>query len=849
MAKLYPPYIEGKIPAQSGMALKVPFRLNRAVSIKEIKKIVARIKTVSTGQWLGTITTSYFNTEINNYFADFKDENNEHIISDFISENLKIGQYYKIQLAFENEQGELGYYSSIGVFKYTSEPSIYIEGMSDDKLTNLYTYIGVYNQKDKDPTEKVYSYQFDVYRGSEIIATSGLQLHDSTQDEKTYESRDTWVLNQSLDMGQIYQIKYSVNTINGMSAYRSYNITNTELDVDDILKCEIFAENDYKNGCINIKLKLKEFEGLKTGGFLISRSSSEDGYQTWNDIMKFTLLGDATLPTDLWTDYTVKQGVGYKYSIQRFNDSGFYSTRIMNKEPVIADFEDMFLYDGKRQLRISFNPKITSFKTTLLETKIDTIGGKYPFVFRNGNVEYKEFPISGLISYLSDENELFMSNIELGFYEEQAHRHSTSAIHNSNFTTRSTALTSENIMAERNFKMNVLAWLTNGKPKIFKSPTEGNFIVRLMNTSFSPNDTVGRMLHTFSSTAYEIADYDFKNLIDLGFIQDKSIESKIFIMETISFKDCNDELGLTRYNNYLDNYSGGVYTAEFREVPAGTLFNLSFLNGKSPVTISIPSNGIYTVNIYDQPLIGISVKELPYGIQSLTGYIDVGYYNSHQEVGDFSAVRKVAIVDKIYQQIGYTSNLIDDLDNFKFKVGYFYYLKAETRPSKRVYYNKGKYYNDSKFLDEIVISPNYLYQVVNRDEKWFDGNNKNQTLFNSPSYAIKIKIDEDDKEETIYIGNYDNAGSYVLPNMKKITSLWVGSGIVIDCIYQEKEYIYCAEEDDKNIASLKATWNQKKNELKELIESNGNEIEIENKKKEVENSYNIFLNSLRDSID
>jgi hypothetical protein len=35
------------------------------------------------------------------------------------------------------------------------------------------------------------------------------------------------------------------------------------------------------------------------------------------------------------------------------------------------------------------------------------LGGKYPFFFRNGNTEYKDFPISALISMLSDENENF----------------------------------------------------------------------------------------------------------------------------------------------------------------------------------------------------------------------------------------------------------------------------------------------------------------------------------------------------------------------------------------------------------------------------------------------------------
>nr|DAG21681.1 MAG TPA: hypothetical protein [Caudoviricetes sp.] len=60
-------------------------------------------------------------------------------------------------------------------------------------------------------------------------------------------------------------------------------------------------------------------------------------------------------------------------------------------------------------------------------------------------------------------------------------------------------------------------WLENGKPKLFRSPGEGNYIVRLLNNSLSPNDTLGRMLHTFSCTAYEIADYTYENLLKYGF--------------------------------------------------------------------------------------------------------------------------------------------------------------------------------------------------------------------------------------------------------------------------------------------------------------------------------------------
>jgi hypothetical protein len=41
---------------------------------------------------------------------------------------------------------------------------------------------------------------------------------------------------------------------------------------------------------------------------------------------------------------------------------------------------------------------MTSFKNNILESKVNTIGSKYPYIFRNGSVKYKEFPIAGLIS-------------------------------------------------------------------------------------------------------------------------------------------------------------------------------------------------------------------------------------------------------------------------------------------------------------------------------------------------------------------------------------------------------------------------------------------------------------------
>ena len=198
----------------------------------------------------------------------------------------------------------------------------------------------------------------------------------------------------------------------------------------------------------------------------------------------------------LYNDNTVTFGEVYKYGWQENYQEP--ASIQWHDSPIILYSDYMFLSDKDKQLKISFNPKVSSMKETILETKQDTIGGKYPIFYRNSQVRYREIPISGLISYLMDDYEQFATNEELGLAAAD--------------TARTTSLTNYNIIAERKFREKVLNWLNDGKPKLFRSMTEGTFIVRLMNVSLSPNDTVGRMIWTFSATAYEIDENTYDNL-------------------------------------------------------------------------------------------------------------------------------------------------------------------------------------------------------------------------------------------------------------------------------------------------------------------------------------------------
>ena len=272
--------------------------------------------------------------------------------------------------------------------------------------------------------------------------------------------------------------------------------------IDPEIRADLLPELNYENGYVTINLQGHyNDEGLEyaaTGAFRILRASDEDDFATWNEILKFALYGQQPSRW-IWQDMTVKQGVTYQYALQQYNDHNLVSNRLTS-EKIYVDFEHAFLYDGDRQLKIKYNPKVASFKNDVLESKMDTIGAQFPYIFRNGNVKYKEFSISGLLSCQLDEEFLFVDKEDLDRFDNTSN------------------LISDNIATEREFKLEVLEWLNNGKPKLFRSPTEGNYIVRLLNVSMTPNDTLGRMLHTFTATAYEIAEHNYENLAAYGLI-------------------------------------------------------------------------------------------------------------------------------------------------------------------------------------------------------------------------------------------------------------------------------------------------------------------------------------------
>jgi len=120
--KLNPPLLDGKINAQVGDHIVVPFTMNRAVGLAQFRSVTMMIKTVSTGVEIGSFTCDKSSL----YFKD------KHYVATFLNAGvgLQIGQYYKIQLAYcHEEDGTIGFYSTVATFKYTAQPEVTIKGL------------------------------------------------------------------------------------------------------------------------------------------------------------------------------------------------------------------------------------------------------------------------------------------------------------------------------------------------------------------------------------------------------------------------------------------------------------------------------------------------------------------------------------------------------------------------------------------------------------------------------------------------------------------------------------------------------------------------------------------------
>lgn len=873
MQKLYPPSIENKLPACAGDSLTIPFVMNRTVNENQIGGMVAIIKTISTGSVIANLIKGTLIKSDKGYAASFDNAKENGQIAKLVN-----GQYYKIQIAYITRNNTIGYYSPVGVFKRTTIPRISIPALEGNFYSG-YEYTGIYSQEGQDETEKIYSYCFELTdMNGNIIDTSGEQIHNNETDVSINSSQDTWKTNVELEKDIPYYLTYKVVTMNGLECTSPRYITMNQDSIDIDLDIELQSKLDPDNGCVELYILPSENKNLViSGSFVLVRASSKTNFHTWDEVYKFSYL-NITLtqknPMKIWEDCTVEQGEEYLYAIQAFNSRNLYSNRLNAKNgKVKVDFVDAFLYDGKRQLKIQFNPKISSLKNNILETKMDTIGNKYPFVFRNGHVHYKEFSISGLLSILSDDSGKFTN---LNKIEEVDYRLSSPAS-SANLTVSRTNVSADNIYNERQFKLEVLEWLNNGEPKIFRSPSEGNYIVRLMNVSLSPNDTLSRMLHTFQCTAYEVAEWNFKNLIDLKLVEipvDKKSNLKIaqispskmievYEQSEVEFKNSYPIFDL--YNNTSISFGKEAYGLNITEATPGTILQFSFSRGVSS-TIEIGGTGAYYIQTREYGVTGLSL--VSGGWEDLK--VTFEYYDD-TPTDAFSNIANLTLTDEIRRFIGpgyelnipaasAVANQNHIVSDIRREVGNFHYIKVEKRFIQDIWpiiINGQERYSRNEGLNDIIKDDEWNAVIIyynHGNDTYYNGNiNKPMS---TPDFRFRLNGENDNvyvdlghraQDEDPTWKKFGNTFGRIdaIHNVGKVDVLKIGSGLIADVAYRVRTKEYVVESEDAETSEAKKDWEAAKQNINNAILHHQNTEYIQSMINMAQQKYATFISKLK----
>jgi len=539
---LYPPSMSTYMPAfLRTQVCRVYFSLSPYNSIDEIMNAQVSISNQKTNVSALSSTLYPAAIKITSISTDTSITTDEKYYieinpSDLTSGIFELNQYYKVQIRFTatgagtppsgtqiaswliNNQAYFSEWSRVCLIKGIETPTITITGLAESSQTVLSSevvdFVGTMSYSANSDSEKEYlkSYNIKLYSKNDLntaLCDSGTIYTD------TYASNEiNYTLTYQLKEGEVYRAILTYTTNNNYTGSKYYDFLVIASTISK-LNATISAEPDNEDGRMAVYIRGKDTSSF-SGVITIRRSSHKTGFTVWEDMANVPI--SATILSHIWYDNTVESGVWYKYCAQKRDASGNRGIIIQTETPAMIVLEDSYLLYKKQQLKLKFDPAIDSYQITTTESLTNTIGGKYPFIRRNGNTYYKQFSIGGLISCFSDENNLFTSKAKLynGYEELYA-----------NYNQENKISEYYDFVYERAFREAAIDFLYGDNVFLFRSPTEGNLLIKLMNISLTPQSTLGRMVYSFSATAYEIAEATMDNMIDYNV---KMLESEAFLI-------------------------------------------------------------------------------------------------------------------------------------------------------------------------------------------------------------------------------------------------------------------------------------------------------------------------------
>lgn len=593
MAVLFAPILRATQPAfaASQDALTVYYTLPQAASLIDITNIEVKVNTQDTNTNVVNNATGILSLSVStNNFSISKGA-------------LKVGHWaagklYKIQARLVNASGQKSEWSNVMITKAITLPQVKILN-GETTTSDLNEISSTHSETVTMPTfygeaifatgesEYLDTYRFDLWYEGEIVESSGnIQYNGSTDAAPQYRFR------KQLLYYDEYSVTFSIVSNNGYEVtskpYVFEVISNTVGTITNL----VMTVDSTSIACIEnamIQVRLTSTEKLN-GNYVIVRSDEDTNYQIWDDVAYFTYVSKQLTDELVFTDYYIECGKRYKYAVQRKQTNNARSELLLPQDtsPHWVNFEYSYLCGQGTQIKLNFNGELSSFKHTQLVGKMDTLGSTYPTIVYNGHAYYAEFPLSALVSAYMDEENLFMEK---------------------NFEILSTNPTTETVQIERKFRHKVETFLNDKQYKLFKTPTEAdkNIIVALTGATLSPQQSLNRMIYSFSTTVYEVAENTLSNLKDLGILksgewQDVSkVEAQVSIGQIADTFDPSIEL----FDKIREQQETEINGYKYKVTALRTLHLANDANTPDIVTFLINGNEINVASGKEYTIAGL----------------------------------------------------------------------------------------------------------------------------------------------------------------------------------------------------------------------------------------------------
>lgn len=554
-SNLFPPIIDTYLPAflQGDNFCNIVFKLSQFNVAADFNLDLTQItvSNINTNKTMLNLTD--YPNEIKVAAAAQIDKDTYSIVlngTDLKGGVFELNTYYKIQIRltkagivepdkytaswFNNNIENFSEWSTVCLIRAIAMPVISLNGLSatDPSILTVPNVIGKLEFADVNEKDSIYCYKVLVSK-EQNGNISIIEESDFIYPEPTKERELNYIFKTSVDTSKgDYSVLLYIATKTGYLINETYKL---EIDssTGETLGAAIQSINaDEENGLMQITVQVTAETGLSNHKIILKRASSLNGFNTWDDLLVYSsdaILGKGT--NFVFNDLSIQSGIWYKYAIQGEDKTTGERTSVVyedSDEPQMIIFEHMFLVADGRQLKIKYNPSVSTYKRNIQESQTTTLGAQYPFIRRNGSVDYYQLNISGMISALSDEDEIqivhsqegagaaVVENISRGrlfgskefIYggEEQAKLYEK-------YNKSENIGKYNDIIYEKMFRDKVIDFLYEDNVKLFKSTPEGNRLVKIMNVNLTPESGLGRYVYTFSCDAIEVAEPTVENLL------------------------------------------------------------------------------------------------------------------------------------------------------------------------------------------------------------------------------------------------------------------------------------------------------------------------------------------------